>query len=96
MKLKSIIKCSATWCMPCKQFAPIFEEVSNMEEYKEIQFSAIDIDRDENGLVEKYNIRNVPTVVFLDEENNVIKKLIGGVSKTEFIKILNDIIKDES
>ena len=91
MELTTIIKFSADWCQPCKNFAPIFEEVSKMDDFKNITFSEIDIDEDTNFFVEKFNIKNVPSVVFLDEENNVIKKLIGGVSKTDFIKLLNDI-----
>ena len=32
------LKFGATWCAPCKALKPIFEKVSQMEEFKDIQF----------------------------------------------------------
>jgi adenine-specific DNA-methyltransferase len=45
-----------------------------MEEYKGIEFKSIDIENDEDGelLVEKYQIRSVPTIVLADENGDLI------------------------
>ena len=48
-KVKKIIKLSTTWCGPCRAFGSTFHRVSEMEEYKDIEFKEIDIEKDETG-----------------------------------------------
>lgn len=85
--IKKVIKFSASWCGPCKQLAPKFKEI--VEKYKEtISFKEIDIN-DVEDVTEKYNIRTIPTVLFLDAEDNVINKVIGN-KPAEIEKILEE------
>lgn len=93
-----IIKFSASWCGPCKMIKPTFDKVSSMEEFKNIEFISYDIEEDEQGveLVEKYNIRNVPTIVIADEDDEPIKKIIGLVSEKELINLIKDNTNYES
>jgi thioredoxin 1 len=93
-----IIKFSASWCGPCKMMKPTFDKVSSMEEFKNIEFISYDIEEDEQGveLVEKYNIRNVPTIVIADEDDEPIKKIIGLVSEKELINLIKDNTNYES
>lgn len=42
---KAFVKMGASWCGPCKRFAPIFHEVGKLN--KSIAFIDVDIDRDE-------------------------------------------------
>lgn len=95
--VKTIQKFSASWCMPCRVFAKTFEEVSKMEEYKNIEFKEIDIEDDENGeeLVEKYGVRSVPTTILLDENDEVIYKLMGNVSYNDFTSVINKALNGE-
>ena len=95
-KVKKIIKMSATWCGPCRTYASIFHRVKEMEEYKDIEFKEIDIEKDEDGevLAEKYQIRSVPTTILLDENDELIYKLIGAVPERELIDIINEALKD--
>ena len=79
--LKKIIKFGASWCAPCKALAPIIEEISQDERFKEIEFSEIDIDNDEDLLTEKYGIRNIPTLIMLNDEGEVMKRLVGMLPK---------------
>ena len=54
----------ATWCGPCRQFAPIFEEAS--EKYPDIVFGKIDTD-DQQQLAMAAQITSIPTLmVFRD------------------------------
>lgn len=88
--IKKVIKFSASWCSPCKQLAPKFKEI--VEKYKETtSFKEIDIN-DVEDVTEKYNIRTIPTVLFLDAEDNVINKVIGN-KPAEIEKILEENIK---
>jgi thioredoxin 1 len=79
--MNKVIKLSATWCGPCKQFAPIFNEVVDRlpDTWESL---AIDIDTDEGReIMIANNIRSVPTTIFMEvgkEPQN-----ITGVMTTE-------------
>lgn len=94
MKNIKVIKFSATWCGPCRVIAPIFDKISNMDEFKDIEFSKIDIDdEDSSDLVEEYSIRNVPTIVIVNKDNNeVIRKIIGAVQESVITSTLKEIV----
>jgi thioredoxin-related protein len=68
-----------------------------MEEYKDIEFKEIDIENDEEGetFVEKYQIRSVPTTLILDENDNVIYKVMGNIPQKDFIDIINEALKKQ-
>ena len=95
-KVKKIIKLSTTWCGPCRTFGKTFHKVSEMEEYKDIEFKEIDIENDDNGdvLAEKYQVRSVPTTILLDENDELIYKLMGNVPEKDFIDVINEALKD--
>ena len=88
-KVARIIKMSASWCAPCKVFAPTFKKASELPEFEGITFETIDIEEDESGIVEKLGIRSVPTTVLLDENDELIYKIIGNVPFNDFVKIIN-------
>ena len=95
-KVKKIIKLSTSWCGPCRAFGSTFHRVSEMEDYKDIEFKEIDIEKDDDGevLAEKYQVRSVPTTVLLDENDELIYKLIGNVPEKDFIDVINEALKD--
>ena len=63
----------ATWCGPCKVIAPKFEEMSKM--YPSVTFLKVDVDESAE-LTELYNVRAMPTFVFL--KNGTQVKVIEG------------------
>jgi thioredoxin 1 len=68
-----LIEFYATWCGPCKIQKPIVEKIS-----KEFQIDVQYIDIDEDpGIANKYEIKAVPSIVILNDENKMIKKLVG-------------------
>ena len=67
MKIKKVLKMSASWCMPCKVYSITFNDVKNEEKYKDVVFEEIDVEENEE-FADKYNIRAVPTTVVLDEK----------------------------
>lgn len=85
--IKKVIKLSASWCFPCKMYAKTFEEVSQNEEFKDITFEEIDIEENED-VTEKYLVRSVPTTVVLDENDRVIHKASGILTKNNLEEIL--------
>ena len=55
-----IIDFFATWCGPCKMFAPIFERVD--AKCDGVDFAEVDID-EQPEMAERFGIQNVPFVV---------------------------------
>jgi thioredoxin 1 len=91
-KMIEVIKFGADWCGPCKMFAPILEKIkqnydSNPE--SNIDIKSIDIDVDPE-LASQYNIRSVPTTVFIKEGNVVLKK-VGVINADQFDEIIKSL-----
>lgn len=88
-----VIKFSATWCAPCKMLAPTFDELSKMEDFKEVEFRSIDIEEDHEDLTAKYQIKSVPTIVIVGDDNEVKKKIVGNLPKSSILEIFNEELK---
>ncbi|MDE5658827.1 MAG: thioredoxin fold domain-containing protein [Muribaculaceae bacterium] len=81
-----IIDFNATWCGPCKQFAPIFEAAA--EKYAgNIEFRSVDVDR-EPELAEKYGVQSIPMVVFFDKNGNVLDSNVGLMEAADFEQMI--------
>jgi thioredoxin-related protein len=67
-----------------------------MEEFKNIEFKAMDIENDEEAevLVEKYTIKSVPTTILLDENDDLIYKLIGNVHQKDLVNVINQTLNN--
>jgi len=57
----------ADWCGPCKSFAPIFEGVSDKEEFSDIVFAKVDTEK-EQALAGHFQIRSIPTLMVFREQ----------------------------
>jgi len=55
----------ASWCGPCKSFAPIYESVS--EKHGDIVFGKINTE-DEQELAASFQIRSIPTLMIFREQ----------------------------
>lgn len=88
-----VIDFYADWCGPCKKLKPFFLELSENEIYKEIKFLKVNADDDED-LCTKYSIVGLPTVVFLNQQCQVMDKVVG-FDPDKISKILNRIVEKE-
>ena len=77
----------ATWCPPCKKFAPVFEKAAN--KHPNILFVKIDVDKHKN-LTEKYGVRSMPTIIAL-KDGKEVKKTTGFMSNKKFENWINSI-----
>ena len=76
-----VLDCGATWCGPCQHIAPIIDELSKEYEGK-VVIGKCDVDESPE-IPGKFGIRNVPTVLFI--KNNELKdKLVGAQSKSAY------------
>ena len=77
----------ATWCGPCKQVAPILEEISEEMEGK-LVVAKIDVDENPN-IAMQYGIRSIPTMILFDKGEPVATKL-GAETKTNLLKWISE------
>lgn len=78
--MKKIYKFSATWCQPCKA-------LTQRLAMKDISLSEYDIDNSDNKvLMEKYNIRSVPTVVV--DNDGVVQVFVGATVTPELLEAI--------
>ncbi len=79
----------AEWCGPCKQIAPILEEIS--EEYKEkITIGKLDVDENPE-IAGKFQIRGIPTMLYFNN-GELIDTKVGMSSKDDLIQWLEKYI----
>ena len=89
-KVKKVAEFSASWCTPCKAYAPTFKRVSEMEEFSEIEFvpTCIDDGEDHDLEIAKFDIKSVPTTILLDENNEPIYKLMGNIPEKDLVDLI--------
>jgi thioredoxin len=79
----------ATWCAPCRMFAPTFEEISNEYEGK-VKFGKLDTDANPKTSME-YGIRSIPTVAYF-KKGDKPKGTVGVLSKSDFKKAVESLL----
>lgn len=82
-----ILRFTASWCSPCKRYAPIFNE---FVEENDINAEEIDIDESPE-LAQRYGVMSVPTTVILDKGDEVVGSVSGVVSKPALRRLVEDV-----
>ena len=78
---------SAPWCGPCKVFKPIVQEVS-----RDLKISIEDINVDyDTTYSQKYSISAVPTIIVVDDQENVLFRQSGVMSKDQLINTIQGL-----
>ena len=78
-----VIKLGASWCGPCKAYAPAFEEAT--KDLSVAKAHSIDVD-DHPEIAQHFNLHGVPTTILLkDGEAKVVR---AGTMATHEVKEL--------
>ncbi len=91
-ELPCIIDFYADWCQPCKQVAPILDELQ--EEYDgKINIYKINTE-DEKNLAGMFGIQSIPSLLFVPKEGQP-QMAVGALPKDTFKKAIADVLKVE-
>lgn len=94
----------ATWCGPCRQFAPVYEEAS--EQHSDITFGKIDTDAQQD-LAAAAEITSIPTLMAFREgimvfrqpgalPPNALEKVISAVRDLDMNEVHAEIEKQQA
>ena len=78
----------ATWCGPCQRLSPIIAQVA--EEYGDKAVVGKYNAENNEELLEKYGVRNIPTILFI-KNGEVLQRLTGVVNATKIKETIDQL-----
>ena len=79
---------TASWCGPCKQLAPVFEELKN--EITDATFQTIDVDQNRESAIAE-GIVSVPTVL-LEKDGEMVYRFSGVLPKSVIAGVIKKFL----
>ena len=70
--MNKILYFTASWCGPCKMMASTITEAIGGG----MNITKIDVDEDQD-MSTKYNVRSVPTMVLVNQNNEEVNRVVG-------------------
>ncbi len=78
----------AEWCGPCKQIAPILDEVAKEMDGK-VSVAKVNIDENPES-PQKYGVRGIPTLILFKDGKPFATK-VGSMPKSALLEWLNSV-----
>lgn len=82
----TILDFYADWCGPCKTQDPILEQV---EEEADVTVEKVNVDNDQET-ANQYQVRSLPTVVVLDEDEEIVDRFVGVTQKEDILTAVDN------
>lgn len=86
-KVPVLVDLWAPWCMPCRWYSPIIEEVSEGMKDK-IKLVKINVDENQE-IAAKYGVEAIPTTLLM-KSGKVKSSIVGAMQKEPLQKWIND------
>ena len=94
----------ASWCGPCKQFAPVYEELS--EQHPDMVFAKVNTE-EERELAGHFQIRSIPTLMVFREQiivfsqpgalpSSTLSSLLEQVQGLDMAQVRKEIAETQS
>lgn len=83
-KKVKLYKFYADWCGPCKQQTKLFEETPI-----DVEIVPINVDKEEQKAID-FGVRGLPTMILVDEEDNMITSWRKLTMPSEINKFINE------
>jgi thiol:disulfide interchange protein DsbD len=90
-----VIDFSATWCVPCREMVrTTFRDPAVIEaasHFVRLQADITDRNNRNTQLALRYEIRGVPTTVFIDKHGRILKREVGYLNSRRFLSDLREV-----
>jgi thioredoxin 1 len=85
-----LMKFWADWCMPCRFMTPVVEGVLKDSVYDDVELVSVNVDEEMGQeAAKKFCIKSIPTLVLLDDNDQVLSTLIGTASEDQVREFLS-------
>ena len=88
-QLPVVIDFWAEWCGPCRMISPIIDVLAGEYEGRAV-IGKCDVDNNDD-IVGKFMVRNIPTIVFI-KGGQVVDKQVGACRKADLVKKLEKLL----
>ena len=88
--LPQVIDFNATWCGPCRMFAPTFVKMGEKYEGR-ITFRSVDVDENPD-MAAQFGVTSIPTVVYINADGEIVDETVGLLPEEEFESRLQKLL----
>ena len=72
-----VVRFTADWCQPCKQFAPVYDEVA---EQHEVEFRVVNVEEEPETAAD-FGVMSIPKVFYVDGDTRKAVPVVPNTNK---------------